>query len=224
MQAVFLAAGLGTRLRPITNHIPKPMIKVGGKHLIQHNLEKLPKEIDEIIIVVNYLKEQIINQFGNSYLDKKIKYIYQKEMLGTGDAIHKCKEYLNDRFLVLMGDDIYSKKDIEKCLRHEQCMLIQEVYGKFSGGHIINDEKGNLQDIVEGVYEKEKSMVNTGLYVLLKDFFKYKLVKLPNKNEFGLPQTAVKMSKDFPIKTERATYWLQINTLEDLQKAEKILS
>lgn len=219
-----MAAGLGTRLRPITNHVPKPMIRVGGKHLIQHNIEKLPEEIDELIFVVNYLKEQIQNHFGPEYLGRKITYIDQKEKLGTGHALLMCKHILKNKFIVINGDDIYSRKDMQKVIQNDNCMLVKEVYGKFNGGKIIFDENGNLLDIIEGEHQQGNSHVNTGFYALTKNFFDYDLVPIKNGAEYGLPQTMIQMSKDYPVKVEKANYWLQINTLADLEKAEKILS
>ena len=111
MQAVILAAGLGTRLRPLTYDTPKPLLKIGDKTLIEYNIERLPECIDELVIVIGYLGEQIIDYFGNQYKGKKISYIKQSQLLGTGHALFLCKKILNDRFLVLMGDDIYSQED-----------------------------------------------------------------------------------------------------------------
>ena len=82
MQAVILAAGNGTRLRPITNHVPKPMIKIGNKTLLEYNIDNLPSEVDEIIFVIGYLGEQIKDYFGSEFKGKKIKYVEQKELLG----------------------------------------------------------------------------------------------------------------------------------------------
>lgn len=223
MQAVILAAGRGTRLRPLTYHVPKPMIRVAGKNLIEHNINNLPDEIDELIFVVSYLKEQIKNHFGCELEGREIKYIEQKRLLGTGHALQLCKPMLKDRFLVIMSDDIYAKADTERCLTHEQCILVKEVGGKFIGGRIKLNSSGMLEDIVEGVHNRTKNLVNTGLYVVNENFFNYDLVKLPNRKEYGLPQTLVRMAKDHPVEIERAQDWIQISGVACLKRAEKIL-
>jgi len=223
MQAVILAAGRGTRLRPITYDIPKPMIRIAGKNLVEHNIDQLPKEIDELIFIVNYLAPQIMNHFGDEHAGRKIKYVKQKKLLGTGHALGLCKNILKDRFLVMMADDIYSGKDIKKCLTHERSILTQEVHGKFAGGRVKLDSSGHLQDIVEGVHNRKKSLANVGLYVLTDKFFKYDLVRIAGKKEYGLPQTIVKVARDYPIKIVKASMWLQISDLAGLRNAEKYL-
>lgn len=223
MQAVILAAGQGTRLRPLTYASPKSLLRLAGKNLLEHNLECLPKKIDELIFVVGYLGDQIIGYFGNEFGGRKIKYVKQEELFGTGHALYLCKNLLKNRFLVMMGDDIYSENDIKKCLKHKNCMLIYGIEGKFAGGQIKFDDSGNLQDIIEGDHNSVKSFVNTGLYALTKDFFDYPLVLLEKKREYGLPQTLVKMAQEHPVKTEKADFWLQINDLDGLKNAENIL-
>lgn len=113
MQAVILAAGVGIRMRPLTETVPKPLLKVAGKPLIEYTLAALPNEIDEVIIVIGYLGEQIIKHFGESFDGKKIRYVKQKNLEGTARALFEAREFITDRFLVLMSDDIYSKNDIE---------------------------------------------------------------------------------------------------------------
>ena len=223
MQAVILAAGQGTRLRPITYDIPKPLIRIAGKSLVEYNIERLPDEIDELIFVVGYLAPQIINHFGREFAGRKVNYVKQKKLLGTGHALSLCEDIVKDRFLVIMGDDIYGGDDIRRCLKYEQCILTKEITGKFAGGRIKLNSSGHLKDIVEGIYSKGKSLVNTGLYVLTKKFFEYDLAPLKNKKEYGLPQTMVKMARDWPVKVERALFWLQISDLASLKRAEKIL-
>lgn len=223
MQAIILAAGRGIRLRPLTYHVPKPLLRIGGKSLIEYNLDKLPDEIDEIILVVGYMAEQIINYFGVEYKGRPIKYIRQKKLLGTGHAVHACKDFVKDRFMVMMGDDLYSEEDMEKCLKNEQSMLTKEVNGKYSGGRVVLNSLGNLEDIREGTHKRKKSLVNTGMYVIKKEFFEYDLVRLPNSKEYGLPQTLVKMSSEYPVKIENATSWLQVSDMAGLRRVEKIL-
>jgi len=223
MQAVILVAGLGTRLRPLTYHVPKPMLRIAGKNLIEHHIDRLPKEVDEVILVVGYLKEQIINHFGSQFAGRKITYVEQKKMLGTGHALSLCRSILRGRFIAVNGDDIYGKEDMKRCLQYDNCMLVKEIAGKFSGGRIELTKDGFLKDIVEGVHNKSKSLVNIGFYVLSPEFFNYELVKTQDKEEYGLPQTLVKMAKDHPVKIEKADFWLQISDSDGLKRAEKIL-
>jgi NDP-sugar pyrophosphorylase family protein len=77
MKAIILAAGEGTRLKPLTNTRPKPLIEIMGKSILEYNLECVYKDVDEIFIVVKYLKEKIIEKFGNNYKKVKITYIDQ---------------------------------------------------------------------------------------------------------------------------------------------------
>lgn len=224
MKAVILAAGRGTRLRPLTYHVPKPLIRVGGQALMEYNIKKLPREIDEVILVVNYLKEQIINYFGDEFDGREIRYVTQKNMLGTGHAVKICKEYLNDKFLVLMGDDIYDSEDIEECIKTDGCMLVKEIRGKFNGGRIKFDKNGLLEDIIEGIHNRDSSFVNTGLCVINENYFNYDLVPINKGKEYGLPQTLVKMAKDYPIEIKKANFWHQINDIKGLESFKKILN
>lgn len=224
MQTVILAAGRGTRLRPLTYHVPKPMIRIAGKNLLEHNLDALPDKIDEIILVIGYLGEQIINHFGSGYRGRKITYAKQPHLYGTGHALFTCRDLLHGRFLVLNGDDIFGREDMEKCLRHRQCILTSEVHGKFSGGRVRLTSDGHLDTIIEGVHNRASSLVNTGLYVIHEKFFSYPLVRHFEKKEFLLPQTFIQMADDIPITIERASFWLQISDKAGLRRAENILS
>ncbi len=222
MQAVIMVAGKGTRLRPLTLHVPKPMLRIGEKNLVEHNIAQLPEEIDELIFVVGYLKEQIINHFGDNFQGRKVRYIEQEDLLGTGHALKICKDILKERFLVMMGDDLYSKDTIKKCLEHEQCLVAREVQGEYAGGRIITDKEGSLQEILEGQHKEKSGLSNIGLYVINKNFFEYELVKLEGREEYGLPQTIVKMAQDHKVNIEKTDSWIQISDLDDF-KAAKIL-
>jgi len=223
MQAVILCAGKGIRLRPITDKIPKPMVCLAGKPIIEHSIEALPELIDELIIVVGYLSDQIINYFGENHKGRRIKYVKQDKLLGTGHALNICKEYLGERFLVFMGDNIYSEIDIESCIKYDNCMLTKEVMGETEGGRIVFDKTGNLENIIEGKHKRESSLINAGLYVLTRDFFNYELVKLDGREEYGLPQTILKMAKEVPVKIEKASSLIQITDERSLKQAEKLL-
>jgi len=223
MQAVFLAAGEGTRMRPLTFHVPKSLARAGGKNLLEHNISKLPKEVTELIFVVGYLKEQVINHFGEEYEGRKVTYVHQKKPLGTAHALSLCQKYIRGRFIVLMGDDMYGKEDIKTCLKREWAWLVKEVHGKFVGGRIIYDEAGNVSAVQEGTHDEKSGFVGTNLFVLGIEYFNFPMVAIKDGAEFGLPQTVALAAKEYKIKMVEATDWKQITDMDDLKRLDNHL-
>lgn len=224
MQLVILAAGRGTRMGDLTSSTPKPMLEVAGRDLLRHKLEVLPDEIDEVVMVIGYLGDKIKASFGDNYNGRPIKYVYQEKLEGTGKALWLCRELLRDKFMVMMGDDIYSKDDVIECAKYPWAILVKRVDEMKRGGRIVLDEDGNLKDIIEGENHNVKNAItNTGLYVLGKEIFNYELVKLVNKEEWGLPQTLLKAAKDFKVKVVEGTFWLPLSEPIDLKMAEENL-
>lgn len=223
MQVVILAAGRGRRMKALTERMPKPLLTVLGNNLIEHKLATLPKEIDEVIIVIGYLGEQIRAHFGSEFLGRKMRYVEQKDLLGTMLALKQAEPLLSGRFMVMMGDDLYSKEDVASCLRHSWAVLVKKMEGKGRGAQVVTDKKKHITDIIEGA-ELEKGMLNNaGLYVLHTDVFKYPLVQIPS-GEFGLPQTLARAAKDFNIHVVLSKDWRQITTPEDLAQVEHSLA
>ncbi len=106
MQAVILAGGLGTRLRPVTEAIPKPMVPVAGAPYLEHQLRLLARqEIRDVVLLTGYLGEQIENYFRDgSGLGLRIAYSREPAPLGTGGALREARDLLADEFLVIYGD------------------------------------------------------------------------------------------------------------------------
>jgi NDP-sugar pyrophosphorylase family protein len=105
-QAVILAGGLGTRMRPVTEIIPKPMIAVAGKPFLQHQLELLQNAgIARALLLVAYLGEQIRQYFGDGRkLGCRVSYSFEPTPLGTGGALKNAETLLQDAFIVVNGD------------------------------------------------------------------------------------------------------------------------
>lgn len=219
MQAVILAAGKGTRMRPLTYDIPKPMLLIKGKPVLEYTLSFLPEEIDEVIIVVNYLGEHIKKYFGKKWKGRKVKYVFQKELNGTGGALQTCKYLVNEKFLVVMGDDLYYKKDLENMMKEDLAILAQEVDDPSRFGVLKTDENGKLIEIVEKPKMEGKGLVSTNAFMLNKNFFDYDLVPVSD-TEYGLPQTLAVMAKDYPVKVMKTTHWMAVGCPEDIEKAQ----
>jgi len=222
MQALILAAGSGVKIAG-GNRIPKSLVKVGNKTLLEHNISQLPDNVKEIVLVVGPDKNQIKKKIGINYGSRRIKYLEQPEMLGTGHALYMCKDHLTDgKFVVLMGDNLYHKKDIEKCLKHDLSVLVKNMESPDRFGVVKLDKRGILLDISESPKIAEGTDINCGLYVLDKRIFDYPLAPIGD-NEYGLPQQIAKMAFEQPIIIEKATFWLPISTIQDIKYADKYL-
>lgn len=106
MQAIILSGGFGTRLRPLTDNMPKVMVPIGGKPVLEHHVEHLKKiGITDILINLHYLPEVIKNHFGDgSRFGVDITYRYEPEILGTAGAVKNFEDRLQEEFLVIYGD------------------------------------------------------------------------------------------------------------------------
>ncbi len=220
MKAVVLAAGKGTRLRPLTQTTPKPLLDLCGEPLIRHVFTSLPDEIQEIFLVVNYLKDQIIESIGEQWQGIPINYIVQEPLTGTGGALHCLKGKLQERFLVVNGDDLYAKADLEHLLEYDLGILVHPTQ-KDIGASALLDGQGCFVGLESGAPKHETKLQVCGAYVLDERFFKYELVKITTngRKEFGLPQTLVGMSRDCRIQAEFANFWMPVGTPQQLAMA-----
>lgn len=215
MQAVILAAGKGLRLRPFTEKHPKPLIDIAGRPLLEHTLTSLPDAVEKVFIVVGYLGEQIVEHFGSYWNNKKIHYVKQTELLGTGDALHRAKNLLTSPFLVVNGDDLYTKADLTKLIETPNSMLVWPSQTTSTYG-INRDDDNKFAG-----FSSESSLINCGAYFLTDKFFDTPLVSVPVPNgvEYSLPHTLAEAAKTAPVTLIEATRWLPVGTPEQLQFA-----
>lgn len=232
-------------------HTPKPMQMLLGKTLMEHKLDILPDEFDEVIIVVGHLKEKIMDRFGDSYMRKaadgsesaerkplRIIYVIQEEALGTAHALWCCKDLLissgnrsdsganadSGRFLVMMGDDIYDAESMLECASYDCSMLLRHMDSIKGMAKIVFDENGCITDILEKWQIDEPAFACAGMYSLTPEIFECEMFRLPN-GEFGLPQTIMTLSKTkgICVNAVKAKQWHSISSPEDIQATEAIL-
>lgn len=242
MKAIIFAAGKGTRMGESSAHTPKPMRMLLDKTLMEHKLDILPEQFDEVIIVVGHLKEKIMDRFGNSYMRKaadgsesaerkplKITYVIQDEPLGTAHALWCCKDALmrdgGGRFLVMMGDDIYDTESMLECASHDCSMLLRHMDSIKGMAKIVFDENGCITDILEKWQVDEPAFACAGMYSLTPEIFECEMFQLPN-GEFGLPQTIMTLSKNkgICVNAVKAKQWHSISSPEDIRAVEAIIS
>ena len=207
----------------LTRSTTKPMLKIKGRPILEHKIKLLPRVITEIVFVIGYCGDDILRYFGRNFCERKITYIFQKNINGTGGALHLAKGFLQDKFLVMMGDDLYCRKDLTRMVRHDLAILGCEVSDPSRFGVIKFDKQGYMRDVIEKPKALKNCLANTGVYVINKHFFDYDLVSIGN-GEFGLPQTMAKMAREHKIKVEKAAAWHPIGNPEDLRLAQKVLA
>jgi len=123
MQVVILTGGEGTRLRPLTHTVPKPMVRVCGKPFLEHVLELVKSfGLIDVLILASYLGKQIEDYFGDgSCLGMSIKYSYEKTPLGTGGALKNAEEMLAESFILLNGDTLLPVDYRKLISRFQEC-------------------------------------------------------------------------------------------------------
>ena len=115
MQCVILAAGEGSRMRPLTTTRPKVMLPLAGKPILEHLIRNVKEAgISDIIIVVGYKEEAIRDYFGDgTAFGVKITYVVQRKQLGTADALRSAEPFVTDTFLMLNGDMVVTVDDLK---------------------------------------------------------------------------------------------------------------
>lgn len=222
MQCVILAAGKGTRLRPLTDSTPKPLIKVAGRPLLDHIVEALPSSVDELIIVVGYLGEQIEEYCGNEFHGKKVTYITQTEQNGTAMALWLCKALLKGRFLFMFADDIHGKNDIARAVSFSRSMLTMTSEMPERFGVVVRNPDGTLFEIIEKPTHPPSNLVSTGVMVLDTNIFNFTPETAVN-GEYYLTEVIERYAREYPIAVVEEEKWIPIGYPEDIEKAERLL-
>lgn len=223
MQCVILAAGEGTRMRPLTETIPKPLIRVCGKPIIEHIVEALPPVITELIIVVSYKAEMIREYCGEEFHGKKVTYVTQSNpKAGTADALLYAKDVAKGKFLVMYADDIHGKDALATVVEMPSGMLtaLSQTPEKFGVLKIKSD--GTLETIIEKPEHPVSNCVNIGGFVVTDDIFTIQ-TELSLSGEYYLTDTVTEYAAKFPVTVVEQTVWIPIGYPEDIAKAEEIL-
>ncbi len=220
MKAVIFAAGLGTRLRPLTDTTPKPLIPVAGKPILLRTFEALPAAIDETVVVIGYKGEMVREALAGM---TGVSFVEQPELKGTYDALVRARPHLGKgAFLVLNGDDLYAKADLERLIAAPPtAMLAHSVARPNPYSHLETDGE-LLTCIVPNAdipVALPFSRTYVGAAVLTSDFFDLEPKLLPN-GESGLPQTLEKHLSRFPVRVIESTFWMPVGTPEELASAQ----
>ncbi len=228
-QAVILAAGEGKRMKKTINdpsiiNIPKPLLKITNIAIIEHSIKNLSTFGIDIAVIINPKDEKVFRENLKEY---DIKYYYQREPLGTANALYSAKDFIkDDYFLVMMGDDL-SNFNFEEMLYTDHPVIYgYEVDDLSRFGAIMIDSKGRAYDVIEKK-QSGRGLANTGVYIMPKYFFEeYSKIDVNKESgEFYLPDTVRRMyNLGSPFEVRMMYYWSPINDANDLNRTVVELS
>jgi bifunctional UDP-N-acetylglucosamine pyrophosphorylase/glucosamine-1-phosphate N-acetyltransferase len=222
MDAVILAAGLGTRLRPHTNTIPKPLLPVQGRPILDWIIGALPPEVDRLVVVTHYLAEQVDAYLAGQQHIRNWHTVRQEVPRGTGDALRVCKPFItSETLLVLNGDDLYGAADLAKLASKPAGILAHPVNEPRKFGVIFakKDDPTRMDRLVEKPDMDGPALANIGAYVFPRTVFDLPLT-LSKRNEYELTEWPDSLAKRGPFHIVEATFWLPIGTVEAWNEAQ----
>lgn len=218
-----MAGGFGSRLKPLTDTSPKPMLKIGNKPILEIALNSFIRAgFHNFYISLHYMPEQIQAHFGDgSRWNVNITYIYEQEPLGTGGALGLLPDNLPDLPLIIMNGDLLTTIDFEKLLQFhnkqsaDATMCVRDYEYQIPFG-VINGEGNQITSIVEKPIQR--LFVNAGIYVINPNVRKQvkanQRIDMPTLLEQNIEQKNNVLM--FPIHE----YWLDIGRIDDYQRAQ----
>jgi|TARA_B100000287_G_scaffold86209_2_gene78826 mannose-1-phosphate guanylyltransferase len=187
MKAVILAGGLGTRLRPYTKSLPKPMLPLGGKPILEYEIEWVRKNgIKEIVLCVSYLRNKIEDYFGDGKkFGVKIEYAISKKPLATAGQLKTAEKFIDDTFVCLYGDSIYnfSLRNMIKHHKKSRANVTMSLFDyRFNLKYGVIDTKKSGQVTAWNEKPEFSAKINIGCYVMEPEVLKL----IPKNKEYGM--------------------------------------
>ncbi len=172
MEAIILVGGLGTRLRPLTKTIPKPLLPLVNIPMVERMIRNLPEKIDTVILAVNYGLEQMLEYFKKTNVGRKVIIVPEKEPLGTGGAMKNCEKYITGTTAVFNGDVVTSINldemiEYHKSKKAKGTLALWEVENPNRFG-VVKLVKGEILEFQEKPPRGEElsNLINAGTYIL----------------------------------------------------------
>ena len=234
MDAVVLAAGEGTRLRPLTEDEPKGMVEVAGKPILTHCFEQLVAlDAEELLVVVGYQKEVIIEYYGDEFRGVPITYAHQREPAGIADALLTVEEHIDEDFMLMLGDNIFraNLSDVvnrQQESRADAAFLVEEVPREEADRYGVCDTNkyGEIVEVVEKPDDPPSNLVMTGFYTFTPAIFHAcHLVQPSNRGEYEISEAIdLLIRSGRTIDALRMDGWrIDIGYPEDRDEAERRL-
>jgi len=219
-QAIILAAGEGQRLKPFTASKPKVMIPIANKPILQYVIEALALGgIRNVVIVVGYRKEQVLDFFGSGdQFDVQIQYVVQEQQLGTAHALRQAQGLAQDKFLVLSGDNVVEHNALAPLVSASPNIILAKKQQNATKYGLIIARDGVVKQIVEKPSEPVTQLVNTGIYLFTREVFDF----IDQKTEVpSVIQNMIDQGCEIRVQETKGT-WLDVGYPWDILQLNSI--
>lgn len=220
--ALILAAGKGTRMWPLSENIPKPLLPLGGLPIIERQIQELIKVgVEDLYILIGYRMKEISDYLDNAKLDININYIVQEQQNGTGHAVNQAKGRINGDFYCLNGDLVINAENLKK-LRENKGKLTMMVTKVPDGSNfgVVESKNGHLISIIEKGFRGE-SMINAGSFLFNKKIFKaIDGIEKSIRGEYELTDALESIANQIQVINYKG-FWNDIGTPWDLITANE---
>lgn len=221
MEAVIMAAGLGTRLRPHTETTPKPLLLVQGRPILDWIIAALPPQVNRLVVVVNYLAEQIEAFLKQQPYVRDYVTVRQEVPRGTGDAFRSCFPQLQgDKYLVMNADDLFAAADLEALCRYDAGLLVHPVETPKLFGIAFRRTDGTLDKLVEKPDLSGTQLANVGVYLFPKKVKELKL-ELSPRGEYEITDYVSQLAASGPVQVVSARFWIPIGNIPAWEAAQQ---
>ncbi|EMA49079.1 nucleotidyl transferase [Halococcus morrhuae DSM 1307] len=221
MQTVLLAAGEGTRMRPLTAHTPKPMLPVADRPLCAHTADAaIAAGTDELILVIGYEADAVREYFGEEYRGIPVKYATQDQQLGTAHAVRAAREHLDDDFAVLYGDDLYDPASIQELFENAPGITAYRAENPSNYG-VLDTDGERVVGVTEKPDSPETNLVSAGACVLPGEAREWLDVEQSERGEYELTDVLDRVFAEYEVSYTELDRWMGVGRPWELLEANE---
>jgi bifunctional UDP-N-acetylglucosamine pyrophosphorylase/glucosamine-1-phosphate N-acetyltransferase len=221
MQAVVLAAGKGTRMRPLTETVPKPMLPVADRPLAAHTADAaVDAGATELVFVVGYEADAVRAYFGDCYRGLPVSYAVQNEQLGTAHAVAAARAHLDGPFAVLNGDNLYDAEGIEALFEAAPAVVGYRVPEPTNYG-VLSTDGERVTDIVEKPENPPSDLANAGAYAFPDEARGWLDVGQSERGEYEITDVLARVVDAFDVTAVEVDRWMDVGRPWELLEANE---
>ena len=221
MQTIILAAGEGTRIRPLSRSLPKPMLPIAGRPLAAHVADAAAVAgADELIFVTGYKGDVVRDYFGDAYAGVPVRYATQERQLGTADAVRAAREYIDGPFAVINGDNLYDADGIVDLFSDGPGIGVYRVESPSNYG-VLSVEGGRVTEIVEKPADPPSNLANAGAYLFPEEAREYLDVPKSERGEHEITDVLARVIDEHAVTTTELDEWMDVGRAWELLEANE---